>query len=142
VDVTTVDVGELPEAPPERITVVFDGHCGMCTRSARWLVRLDRHDRVEIVAAQSPGARERAGLSEIETDAAVWAVDRDGLRVGGARAVGLALAVARGSRWPILPWRVPGVPWLLDRCYRFVAGHRGWFPGETPWCEAHSGECE
>lgn len=133
----TIDRGQLPDAVPEAVTVVFDGFCGMCTRSARLLTRLDRSGGVEIAAAQASGTRTRFGLSSEETDAAAWAVTSDGVRVGGARAIGLALAVARGSRWPIVPWRVPGVPWLLDRIYQFVADHRSWFPGETPWCEAH-----
>jgi len=137
----TFDPGVLPADVPARITVVFDGQCGMCTRSARLLSRLDRRDAVEIVAAQAAGVRQRCGLSRSETDAAVWAV-ADGVRVGGARAVGLALAVARGGRWPVLPWRLPAMPWLLDRVYAFVADHRRWFPGDTPWCAARPGECD
>lgn len=136
-DPTPIDHGELPATPPGSVTVVFDGHCGMCTRSARLLTRLDRRGAVEIAASQAPGVRERFGLSVAETDAAAWAVTLDGVRVGGARAIGLALAVATGSRLPILAWRIPGMPWLLDRIYEFVADHRTWFPGETPWCEDH-----
>jgi predicted DCC family thiol-disulfide oxidoreductase YuxK len=134
-DATTIDLGQMPRSVPDLVTVVFDGHCGMCTRSARMLTRLDRRGAVEIAASQAPGVRERFGLSVVETDAAAWAVTFDGRRVGGARAIGLALAVARGSRVPILPWRIPGMPWLLDRIYDFVSRHRRWFPGETPWCE-------
>ncbi len=134
-ETTSIDHGKLPRSVPDMVTIVFDGHCGMCTRSARLLTRIDRRGAVEIAASQAPGVRERFGLSVAETDAAAWAVTLDGSRVGGARAIGLALAVARSSRVPLLPWRVPGMPWLLDRIYDFVARHRAWFPGETPWCE-------
>ncbi|MDX2378182.1 MAG: DUF393 domain-containing protein [Acidimicrobiia bacterium] len=134
-DGRTVDLGELPRPVPEMVTVVFDGNCGMCTRSARLLSRIDRRNAVEIAASQAPGVRDRFGLSVAETDAVAWTVTLDGGRVGGARAIGLALAVATGSRVPLLAWRVPGMPWLLDRIYDFVARHRTWFPGETPWCE-------
>ena len=140
-EATTIDHGELPEAVPQMITLVFDGRCGMCTRSARLLEQLDRRDGVEIAGAQAAGLRERFGLSVAETDAAAWAVSPTGARVGGARAIALALAVARGSRWPMLAWRVPGAPWLLDRIYGFVSLHRTWFPGETPWCEDRPGDC-
>ena len=40
----TIAHGELPAAVPESITVVFDGRCGMCTRSARLLARLGKLD--------------------------------------------------------------------------------------------------
>jgi predicted DCC family thiol-disulfide oxidoreductase YuxK len=132
---TAIAHGEFPAVVPESITVVFDGRCGMCTRSARLLARFDRRGAVEIAASQAPGVRDRFGLSVAETDAAAWAVTPDGVRVGGARAIGLALAVARHSRVPILAWRVPGMPWVLDRIYDMVARHRTWFPGDTPWCE-------
>ncbi len=125
----------------ERVVVVIDGHCGMCARSARLLLRLDRSDRVEVIASQVPGVRERFGLSVAQTDAKVWAIPDGGEPIGGARAIGLVLSTARGSRWPLWPWRVPGVPWLLDRIYRFVADHRGWFPADPPWCEQHPDRC-
>ena len=140
-EATTIHHGEFPGTVPHTITLVFDGRCGMCTRSARLLKKLDRRDGVEIAGAQAPGVRERFGLSTAETDVAAWAVSPPGVRVGGARAIALALAVARGSRWPILAWHVPGVPWLLDRIYGFVSRHRTWFPGDTPWFEDRPGDC-
>jgi predicted DCC family thiol-disulfide oxidoreductase YuxK len=137
----TIDLGHLQRTAPPAATLVFDGDCGMCTRSVRLLRRLDRTGRVEVLAAQVEGVRERTGLTVAETEAAAWTVSERGDRVGGARAIALAIAVARGASWPLLPWRVPGLPWVLDRVYRFVAEHRAWFPGETPWCEQHAGSC-
>ena len=140
-DIVQVDYGTLPAQRPESAIVVFDGHCGMCTRSARLLRRLDRRAALELVASQTPGALDRTGVSASEAEVAAWTVTPDGSKVGGARAIALALAVGRGVRWPVLPWKLPLAPWVLDRVYRFVAEHRSWFPGETPWCEAHPGEC-
>lgn len=96
---------------------------------------------MEIVAAQEAGVRERYGLTVAQTDAMAWAAAADEKPVGGARAIATALATARQSRWPLWPWRVPGAPWVLDRIYRFVADHRGWFPAERPWCEQHPDRC-
>ena len=42
-----------------RLLVIFDGHCGLCNRSVRWLLARDRQDRLRFVAAESPQA---AGL--------------------------------------------------------------------------------
>lgn len=89
---------------------------------------------------------ERTGLTAHQVEVAVWAVsDELGVKVGGARAVALAMAVARSARWPLLPWRRParwfGVPWLADRVYAVVAANRHRLPGVTPWCTAHPGDC-
>jgi predicted DCC family thiol-disulfide oxidoreductase YuxK len=83
---------------------------------------------------------ERTGLTTAQTDAAAWAIAGD-VRVGGARAIALVLAVASSSRIPMLPFRVPGAGWILDRVYEWIAAHRSRLPGDTPWCQAHPQEC-
>lgn len=85
--------------------------------------------------------RERTGLTEQQTDRAAWTVDGE-VRVGGPRAVGLFAAVAWNTSLPLLIWRLPLVPWLLDRIYEWIARHRGSFPGQTPWCVEHQDACE
>ena len=37
-----------------RLLVVFDGRCGLCNRSVRWLLRRDRHNRLCFVPSESP----------------------------------------------------------------------------------------
>jgi predicted DCC family thiol-disulfide oxidoreductase YuxK len=36
-----------------RLLVIFDGHCGLCTRTVRWLLRRDRRDRLRFIASES-----------------------------------------------------------------------------------------
>jgi predicted DCC family thiol-disulfide oxidoreductase YuxK len=103
--------------------------------------RLDKHDRLEIVASQATGQHDVTGVTQAEGDAAAWTVAEGGIKVGGARAIALALAVGRGAWWPVLLWKVPGAPWLLDRAYALVAANRHRIPGETPWCRHHAGGC-
>jgi predicted DCC family thiol-disulfide oxidoreductase YuxK len=136
------DYGSLPSAVPGTATLVFDGHCGFCTRSVGWLRKLDRHNRVEVRAGQTAGTRDLTGLTEQQTDAAAWTVTPEGVAVGGARAVALYTAVAWNSKLPLLPWKVPGVPWLLDRLYELIARNRHRLPGMSPWCSEHDGECD
>ena len=81
------------------------------------------------------------GVSEAEGDLAAWTVADGGVKVGGARAIGLALAVGRQARWPVLPWKVPAAPWLLDQAYALIAANRHRIPGEMPWCLEHAGGC-
>ncbi len=104
--------------------------------------------------------RDRTGITDAEADRAAWtawpATNRPesdtvqvggevggevGGKVGGARSIALGLAVGRQARWPTLPWRLPGLPWILDRVYDVVATNRHRLPGETPWCETHPDQC-
>jgi predicted DCC family thiol-disulfide oxidoreductase YuxK len=106
------------------------------------LVRaLDRHRRVTAVPSQRPGILAAHGLSVAEAEAAAWAIAPDGRRYRGAAAVDAAIAVALGSRLPLLFSGLPGVGWLQDRVYDWVAAHRGRLPGDTPYCEQHPEEC-
>ncbi|NND75369.1 MAG: DUF393 domain-containing protein [Ilumatobacter sp.] len=144
-----VDYGSLPNTLPQHLTLVFDGRCGFCTRSARWMRRLTSPDRVDVVAGQDIAVGERFGLDATRVASAVWAVAPGGgadVLVGGARAIALALAVGRRARWPLMAWRTPlrllRVPWLLDRVYAAVAANRHRLPGDEPWCAAHPDRCE
>ncbi len=79
----------------------------------------------------------------MHTDAAAWTVSLDkSVAVGGPRAVGLLIAVGWQSKLPLLVWKIPGLPWLLDRLYELIARNRYRFPGDTPWCVEHAGECQ
>lgn len=91
-----------------------------------------------MVASQADAGRDL--LSPAEAEAAAWTIAPD-VKVGGARAIGLSLAVAWQSKLPVLPWKVPGAPWLLDRTYELIARNRHRLPGVEPWCSAHPGEC-
>jgi predicted DCC family thiol-disulfide oxidoreductase YuxK len=52
----------------DRLLVLFDGHCGLCNRTVRWLLRRDRRDRLRFSASGSPKAAallERHGIGAI-----------------------------------------------------------------------------
>jgi predicted DCC family thiol-disulfide oxidoreductase YuxK len=54
-----------------RLLVIFDGRCGFCNKSVRWLLRRDRHDRLRFVASQSAQAAEllaRHGFAAAELE--------------------------------------------------------------------------
>lgn len=38
----------------DRLLVIFDGHCGFCNRSVRWIVARDRRDRLRFIPSESP----------------------------------------------------------------------------------------
>ena len=118
---------------------MFDGQCGFCTRCVGWLRRLDRHGRVDVVPYQAPGVPESIGATPTECDASVQWLGADGVRRQGADAVNAALGVALGTSAPGRLYRVTAR--LQEPAYRWVAAHRGRFPGVTPHCQAHPSGC-
>lgn len=41
-----------------RLLVIYDGHCGLCNRSVRWLLERDPRGRLRFVPSQSPDVAE------------------------------------------------------------------------------------
>lgn len=92
----------------------------------RWLRRRDPAGRVLALPAQTPGARERHGVSRAETDRAAWAFDGAGRRFQGAAAINRALAELPGP-WARVAaaYRVPPLRLLEDGVYALVVRSRG-----------------
>ena len=85
----------------ERPVLVYDGDCGFCTTSVRFL---ERHVPVdaEVVAFQFTDLAALGTTQERAEHEVLW-VDRAGRVSGGAEAIGQLLTAAGGI------WRVPGV---------------------------------
>lgn len=123
-------------------TLYFDGKCGMCTRSCDLLIKLDRCGRVATTPFQHPGSAEKLGVSADRLGDSAWWLDSSGEVYGGAEAVNAALSAALGTRLPLLIYRrVPGMGWLQEDIYKWVAANRYRFPGTQPRCEAHPEAC-
>lgn len=131
----------VPRPLPPRATLVYDGWCGFCTRTVRLLARLDRRDRLDVRASQQLGTGEMTGVSAEDAARSAWTVTPDGQRASGAAAIALAIAVATQTRLPLLPWRVPGLPALLEQAYNWIARNRRRFRGDRPWCARHPDAC-
>lgn len=109
-------------------TMIFDGDCGFCGRSARFAVNrvgvtcsVVEYQRADLAAL---------GLTAAECAEALRFVTADGTRYRGAAAVSQALRTASA------PWRAlgvgidaPGVRALAEHVYRFIARHRGTVSG-------------
>ena len=119
--------------------LVFDGHCGFCTRSAGWVRALDRRGRIELRPYQEPGVPESIGTdAETCREALQWQ-GPDGVRLSGAAAVNAVLDTVTGTGVPSTVYRATAG--VQERVYQWVADHRGRFPGMTPYCESHPTEC-
>jgi len=126
---------------PDRVTVVFDGTCGFCTRCVRYLHKLDRHGRVTSIACQVATADPAFELGDIDCGTSAWAIVADGRREAGGQAATLVASVLLRKRWPVTVGRLPGIRHILAFGYRQIAINRYRFPGDTPFCSANPGRC-
>ena len=120
-------------------TLLFDGDCAFCTRSAE-LARRVLPASVDVVAWQFADL-DGFGTTAERAQAEVLWVDRDGAVSGGAPAVARALRAAG------LPWAafgvvlsVPPVRWVAPFVYRLVAANRYRLPGGTAACRVPPGD--
>ncbi len=118
-----------------RALLIFDGDCGICTASVNVMRRWIRPD-VDVEPFQWVEL-ERYGLTEAQCAQAVQFVAPDGQVISGSRAV-MAMLRTAPQPWPILGTigDLPGVSWVADRTYRWIAANRERLPGSTPACAA------
>lgn len=119
-----------------RPILVFDGDCGMCSTSARFVERRLRRSPDDFDVAPSQRLDlDSFGLTAEQCDESLQWVATDGRTSSGHEAVGSML---RASRWWARPagrlMAAPGARTLARVAYRWVADHRHIFPGGTPSC--------
>lgn len=132
---TRIERGGVP-------TLVFDGECGFCTASSRWIagrwtgsgraLPYQELDRVELG---------RLGLSTAQVRGAAWWVDEAGTAWSGHQAI--ARSLTAGSGWRRRVGRallVPPLRWLGSAAYPIVARHRRRLPGDLPMCRPQRGD--
>jgi predicted DCC family thiol-disulfide oxidoreductase YuxK len=113
----------------------------MCTRSVELLDRLDRTGKLQSEPLQSPGTSQRLAISSSELLDSVRWLDSSGDVYSGAEAANAALSAAIGNRIPLIIYRLPGVRYIEEAIYRWVAANRYRFPGTTPYCQSHPSAC-
>jgi predicted DCC family thiol-disulfide oxidoreductase YuxK len=128
-------------SPPDHVTVIFDGTCGFCTRSIRYLHRLDRHNRVTSIACQVAQQDAQYGLAGVDCGESAWALTADGRREAGGQAAMLIASTLLQRRWPVAVGRLPGIRHALALGYRATANNRYRLPGDTPYLSANPGKC-
>ena len=121
--------------PASLPVLVFDGDCGFCTTSARFLAHRVVKGRSVSVAPWQQLDVAGLGLTPDQCRAAVQWVDEEHRVASGHLAIA---AVLRAGR---LVWRpvgvlltVPGFSSLGRLLYAWIADHRYALPGGTPAC--------
>ena len=109
-----------------------------------WIRARDPAGRVLALPNQTPGIRERFGLSKAQVDREIYAIARSHRVYHGADAVARIFRELRGP-WPAAGrvMALPGVRPLMQWGYRWVAEHRGRFArlGSTPACARPGASC-
>ncbi|MEU5881699.1 DCC1-like thiol-disulfide oxidoreductase family protein [Spirillospora sp. NPDC047279] len=119
--------------PRRRPVLVFDGDCGFCSSSVRFM-RRRIPTSAEAVPYQSADLAALGTSVEQASYEVVW-VARDGRTHGGALGVAKMLVDAGGVWRPLgLIAQVPPFRWLAHGLYRLIAANRGRLPGGTPAC--------
>jgi predicted DCC family thiol-disulfide oxidoreductase YuxK len=122
----------VPPFPDDRPIIIFDGHCVLCSRLARFVLRHDRHGVLRLTAAQTPLGQSlfrHLGLDPVHFETNVL------LENGTAhfKSDGSIRMMAHlGFPWSLalLARLVPRT--LLDRLYDFIAKNRlRWFGSQT-----------
>lgn len=130
--------------PGTVVVSLFDGQCGVCTRSARWIGQRDPDGRIERLDLRDPDAAERfPGLSPDAVRAHMHAIDTTGrIHVG---IDGVIAVFHELPRWWVVAsvLRIPGIHALARLGYGWFARNRLWFnrflpvpPGEAPCTDA------
>ena len=125
-----------PVSTPATLPIlIFDGDCGFCTTSARFLVRWVIRGRPTTVAPFQQLDLAGLGLTADQCQSAVQWVARDAQPVSGHVAIAAALRTGHPVWRPVGALLVaPGFSWLAGRAYSWVAAHRYALPGGTPAC--------
>jgi predicted DCC family thiol-disulfide oxidoreductase YuxK len=121
---------ELPEA-----LVLYDGTCGFCARSVRWILDHERDHEIQFAPLQGPiaqRAREQFPRIPVSIDTVVY--------IAGGRAYLRSKAILYAARHLRAPWRwayamrwFPG--FVLDLGYRVIAAVRYRIWGHADVCQ-------
>lgn len=106
-----------------RFIVFFDGQCGLCDRSVRLLMKLDRQRVLRFAPLQGETYAELA-IADKPADVSTIVVLDDGEVFVRSDAV-LQILRRLGGVWKLLAFVVGAVPQpARDAAYRFIAKHR------------------
>jgi predicted DCC family thiol-disulfide oxidoreductase YuxK len=124
---------ELAAAAPRLPLVLYDGDCVFCTAQAARVRRLAAGRlRVEPLQTALPDV---PWIDPEDAVRALHLVDRDGRGYAGAAAIVRLLRLTRPLFGIlVLPYHLPGVRWLADRAYEFVAARRSAIAGRDDDC--------
>lgn len=108
------------------VTAIYDGYCVLCNQTKRIVTALDWRNQVEFldihnwnaVNARYPTLDYEVAMGQIHV------VTPDGILHGGFEGVRRMMRVLPLAYPVWLVLHLPGLAWLGDKVYRFIARHR------------------
>jgi predicted DCC family thiol-disulfide oxidoreductase YuxK len=122
--------------------VLFDGVCGLCTRSVRFILRRDSSRRLQFASLQSAVGRQLAAEAGVEGKVLETLIlIEDGRAFVRSDAV-LRIAGALGAPWSLVAPLLLVPRFIREPLYRIVARHRYRFFGrlDREWAPASAYE--
>ena len=129
-----------------RVLVVFDGHCGLCNGTVRWLLRRDRRDRLRFVAMESAkveGMLARLGMSGMRLETMLVVREAGGAQERALMRSDAVVALLKElpRPWPWVGAALGMVPRAVrDGGYRLVARWRYRIWGKLESCPVPTAE--
>lgn len=131
---------QLAAAAPQLPVVLYDGACVFCTAQAERVKRVSA-GRIAVRPLQE-ALPDMPWVDPDEAIKALHLVDRDGRSFAGAAAIVRLLRLTRPVLGVlVLPYHLPGVRWLAERAYAFVANRRYAIAGRTDADDCAIGAC-
>lgn len=118
-----------PERSTTRLTVLYDGGCGICRETVRRLARWDRDDRMEFMPIAAAAHCGRPILERLAAEGhlgdSIHVVDEETGQVTTGGHAALTLLDALPGGWLLRPWTaLPPTGQVADAVYRVAARHR------------------
>ena len=121
----TVRGQDAPACTTCEYTVVYDGHCRVCTRLATVLRKWDKTRVLDVIPSQTPGVMARfPWIPPAAYAEALQMVGTDGQTWSGAAAVEHLLDVLPRGRLVSWLFKLPFARAIADRLYRWFARNR------------------
>ena len=114
----------ITQPDSSRAWVLYDGHCGFCTRWARFWEPTLAKWKISVAPLQQPWVADRLKLPPGDLVKDIRLLTRQGQTFSGAN---VYLQVARSIwwAWPFYAlFSLPGFNWLIHRGYRWFATNR------------------
>jgi predicted DCC family thiol-disulfide oxidoreductase YuxK len=120
----------------QAMTVLYDGECRFCTRSAHTIQQRFGRERVALENFQEPGALQHyPGVTHAAAMKKMHVVTADGQVFAGAEAIARIVATVRFVGWLAYLYYVPGIKQLADLGYALIARYRYKLFGRSEACE-------
>jgi predicted DCC family thiol-disulfide oxidoreductase YuxK len=110
---------------PSRYVALYDGDCRFCTRWRDRMIARDPRGAIEWLSVHDPSVATRfPGIDREDALRQMWVYAPDGSVHKGAEGWRMLFRLLDGLSWVAGLYSIPGVPFVMDRVYRYIAARR------------------